>query len=195
MEEELNLMASFRCGRIGNVATLNLDAVDIEVDHRMRIDVNRTTFQTSVDNIYAGDVIGAPSLASTSSQQGRVAACHALEHDTIKPSPWFPYGIYSIPEISTCGMSEEELSKRNIAFETGIARYRETSRGNIMGIGHGQLKLLFSLKTRRLLGCQIVGDGATELITTAQAVMDLKGTVDYFVRTVTNYPTYSDCSK
>ena len=162
----------------------------------MRISVDRETYQTSVDNIYAtGDVIGAPSLASTSSQQGRVAACHALSHVTVKPSPWFPYGIYSIPEISTCGMSEEELQERGISFETGLARYRETSRGNIMGISNGQLKLLFSLKTRRLLGCQIVGDGATELITTAQAVMDLKGTVDYFVRTITNYPTYSELFK
>ena len=134
-------------------------------------------------HIYAaGDVIGHPSLASTSMQQGRVAACHALDTPTLPESPWFPYGIYSVPEISTCGMSEEEMQERGIPYEVGVARFRETSRGHIMGLEHGMLKMLFSLKTRRVLGVQIVGEGATELIHIAQAVLDLKGTVDYFVQ-------------
>ncbi|MCB2122052.1 MAG: Si-specific NAD(P)(+) transhydrogenase, partial [Rhodobacteraceae bacterium] len=100
--------------------------------------------------------------------------------------------IYSVPEISTCGMSEEEVQGRGIPYEVGIARFRETSRGHIMGIEHGMLKMLVSLKTRRLLGVQIVGEGATELIHIAQAVLNLKGTVDYFVQNTFNYPTLAE---
>jgi len=149
-----------------------------------------------VPHIYAtGDVIGHPSLASTSLQQGRIAACHALDTPTLKESPWFPYGIYSVPEISTCGMSEEELKERDIAYEVGVARFRETSRGHIMGVEHGMLKMLVSLKTRRLLGVQIVGEGATELIHIGQAVMNLKGTVDYFIENTFNYPTLAEAYK
>ena len=158
--------------------------------------MDRNTYQTSVNHIYAaGDVIGFPSLASTGSQQGRVAACHALNVPSLPESPWFPYGIYSVPEISTCGMSEEEIQQRNIPYEGGGARCRETSRGNIMGLEHGMLKMLFSLKTRRVLGVQIVGEGATELIHIAQAVLNLKGTVDYFVKNTFNYPTLAEAYK
>jgi len=186
-------MVLFAAGRMGNTEKLNLKAVNLETDKRGRIGVNRETYQTNTANIYAtGDVIGHPSLASTSLQQGRVAACHALEKPTLKESPWFPYGIYSVPEVSTCGMSEEELKERGIQYEIGLARFRETSRGNIKGLSNGQLKMLISLKTRRLLGCQIVGEGATELIHIAQAVMNLKGTVDYFVENTFNYPTLAE---
>ena len=136
-----------------------------------------------------------PSLASTRLQQGRVAACHALDTPSLPESPWFPYGIYSVPEISTCGMSEEETQSRGIPYEVGIARFRETSRGHIMGLEHGMLKMLFSLKTRRVLGVQIVGEGATELIHIAQAVLNLKGTVDYFVQNTFNYPTLAEAYK
>lgn len=189
-------MLLFAAGRMGATDRLNLDTVGVKTDHRGRIEVDRKTYQTSVPTIYAaGDVIGHPSLASTSLQQGRIAACHALETPTLPESPWFPYGIYSVPEISTCGMSEEEMQERGIAYEVGIARFRETSRGHIMGLEHGMLKMLFSLKTRRVLGVQIVGEGATELIHIAQAVLNLKGTVDYFVQNTFNYPTLAEAYK
>jgi NAD(P) transhydrogenase len=189
-------MLLFAAGRMGNTDNLNLKAVGLETDHRGRISVERKTYQTSVPHVYAtGDVIGHPSLASTSLQQGRVAACHALETPTVPESPWFPYGIYSVPEISTCGMSEEELQERGVPYEVGIARFRETSRGHIMGLEHGMLKMLFSLKTRRVLGVQIVGEGATELIHIAQAVLNLQGTVEYFVQNTFNYPTLAEAYK
>ena len=186
----------FAAGRLGSTEHLGLENIGIETDHRGRIEVDRTTYQTSVKNVYAtGDVIGHPSLASTSRQQGRIAACHALETPTLKESPWFPYGIYSVPEISTCGMSEEELQQRGIPYEVGEARFRETSRGNIMGLEQGLLKMLVSLKTRRILGVQIIGEGATELIHIGQAVMNLKGTVDYFIENTFNYPTLAEAYK
>lgn len=189
-------MLLFAAGRMGATAALNLDAVGLKTDHRGRLSVDRKTYQTEVPHIYAtGDVIGHPSLASTSLQQGRVAACHALETPTLPESPWYPYGIYSVPEMSTCGMSEEELKERGIPYEVGVARFRETSRGHIMGLEHGMLKMLFSLKTRRVLGVQIVGEGATELIHIAQAVLNLKGTVDYFVQNTFNYPTLAEAYK
>ena len=189
-------MLLFAAGRMGATASLNLGSVGLETDHRGRLEVNRKSYQTSVPHIYAtGDVIGHPSLASTSLQQGRIAACHALDTHTLPESPWFPYGIYSVPEMSTCGMSEEELQERGIPYEVGVARFRETSRGHIMGLEHGMLKMLLSLKTRRLLGVQIVGEGATELIHIGQAVMNLKGTVDYFVENTFNYPTLAEAYK
>ncbi|EBA14809.1 soluble pyridine nucleotide transhydrogenase [Roseobacter sp. SK209-2-6] len=189
-------MLLFAAGRMGATQSLGLEAAGLETDHRGRLSVDGKTYQTSVPHIYAtGDVIGHPSLASTSLQQGRVAACHALETPTLPESPWYPYGIYSVPEMSTCGMSEEELQERGIPYEVGIARFRETSRGHIMGIEHGMLKMLLSLKTRRVLGVQIVGEGATELIHIGQAVMNLKGTVDYFVQNTFNYPTLAEAYK
>ena len=189
-------MLLYAAGRMGATRQLNLAAVGLETDKRDRLEVDRKTYQTSVPNIYAaGDVIGHPSLASTSLQQGRVAACHALDTPTLPESPWYPYGIYSVPEISTCGMSEEEAQERGIPYEVGLARFRETSRGHIMGLEHGMLKMLVSLKTRRLLGVQIVGEGATELIHIAQAVLNLKGTVDYFVENTFNYPTLAEAYK
>lgn len=189
-------MLLFAAGRLGATDQLNLKAVGLKTDHRGRLSVNRDNYQTEVPHIYAaGDVIGHPSLASTSLQQGRVAACHALDTPTLPESPWFPYGIYSVPEISTCGMSEEEMQERGIAYEIGVARFRETSRGHIMGLEHGLLKMLVSLKTRRVLGVQIVGEGATELIHIAQAVLNLNGTVDYFVKNTFNYPTLAEAYK
>ncbi|UXX84876.1 Si-specific NAD(P)(+) transhydrogenase [Roseovarius pelagicus] len=189
-------MLLFAAGRMGATAKLNVTAAGLKTDHRGRLSVDRKTYQTPVPHIYAtGDVIGHPSLASASIQQGRVAACHALDTPTLPESPWFPYGIYSVPEISTCGMSEEEMQERGIPYEVGVARFRETSRGHIMGLEHGMLKMLFSLKTRRVLGVQIVGEGATELIHIAQAVLNLKGTVDYFVQNTFNYPTLAEAYK
>ena len=189
-------MLLFAAGRMGATDRLGLEVVGLETDHRGRLEVDRKSYHTKVPHIYAaGDVIGHPSLASTSLQQGRVAGCHALDTPTLGESPWFPYGIYSVPEISTCGMSEEEMQEREIPYEIGVARFRETSRGQIMGLEHGMLKMLVSLKTRRVLGVQIVGEGATELIHIAQAVLNLKGTVDYFVKNTFNYPTLAEAYK
>lgn len=189
-------MVLYAAGRVGATDTLNLEACGLETDHRGRLSVDGETYQTSVPHIYAaGDVIGFPSLASTSMEQGRIAACHAFGVRATKPPEFFPYGIYSVPEISTCGMSEEEINQRGIAYECGIARFRETSRGQIMGLDNGMLKLIFSLKTRRLLGVHIVGEGATELIHIGQAVMNLKGTLDFFLENTFNYPTLAEAYK
>lgn len=189
-------MVLFAAGRAGTTTTLGLDAVGLAADGRGRIAVDPKTFRTRVPHIFAaGDVIGFPSLASTSMEQGRIAACHALGIATHEPPAFFPYGIYAVPEISTCGMSEEELRARDIPYEVGIARFRETSRGHIMGLRFGMMKLLFSLKTRRLLGVHIVGEGATELVHIGQAVMNLNGTLDYFVENTFNYPTLAEAYK
>ncbi|MCB1460863.1 MAG: Si-specific NAD(P)(+) transhydrogenase [Nitratireductor sp.] len=189
-------MLLFAAGRMGATQALNLSACGLDSDHRGRLKVDPETLQTSVPHIYAaGDVIGFPSLASTSMEQGRIAACHALGAPAHDPPEFFPYGIYSVPEMSTVGMTEEEVIERGIAYESGIARFRETSRGHIMGLDRGLLKMLFSLKTRRLLGCHIVGEGATELIHIGQAVLNLKGTLDYFVENTFNYPTLAEAYK
>ncbi|MET0598937.1 MAG: Si-specific NAD(P)(+) transhydrogenase [Mesorhizobium sp.] len=189
-------MVLYAAGRTGNVASLGLDAVGIEPDQRGRIKVDPQTFQTSVPNIYAtGDIIGFPSLASTSMEQGRVAACHAFGVPLPPPPETFPYGIYAVPEISTVGQSEEEVRQSGVPYEVGLARFRETSRGHIMGVSSGFLKLIFGLDTRRLLGAHIVGEGATELIHIGQAVINLGGTVDFFVNNTFNYPTLAEAYK
>ena len=147
-------------------------------------------------HIYAaGDVIGFPSLASTSMEQGRIAACHAFGEPAQAPPEFFPYGIYSVPEISTVGMTEEQVREQGIPYECGVARFRETSRGHIMGLSSGFMKMIFALETRRLLGVHIVGEGATELIHIGQAVVNLEGTLDYFVENTFNYPTLAEAYK
>lgn len=189
-------MLLYAAGRSGNVESLGLDAVGIATNSRGQIPVNKETFQTTVPNIYAaGDIIGFPSLASTSMEQGRVAACHAFGRHLAAPPQTFPYGIYAVPEISTVGLTEEEVKASGKAYECGIARFKETSRGHIMGVNSGFLKLVFALDTRRLLGAHIVGEGATELIHIGQAVINLCGTVDYFVENTFNYPTLAEAYK
>ena len=189
-------MVLFAAGRMGATDTLNLPAAGLEADSRGRLKVNPETFQTSVPNIYAaGDVVGFPSLASTSMEQGRIAARVAVGAIAMEPQKYFPYGIYAVPEISTCGLSEEEVKERGIPYECGIARFRETSRGHIMGLESGLLKMIFSMKTRRLLGVHIIGEGATELVHIGQAVLNLKGTVEYFVENTFNYPTLAEAYK
>lgn len=189
-------MVLFAAGRMGATDTLNLPAAGLEADSRGRLKVNPETFQTSVPNIYAaGDVVGFPSLASTSMEQGRIAARVAIGAIAMEPQKYFPYGIYAVPEISTCGLSEEEVKDRGIPYECGMARFRETSRGHIMGLDSGLLKMIFSLKTRRLLGVHIIGEGATELVHIGQAVLNLKGTVEYFVENTFNYPTLAEAYK
>jgi NAD(P) transhydrogenase len=186
----------YAAGRSGNVGSLGLAEVGIEADSRGRIKVDPVTFQTSAPHIYAaGDVIGFPSLASTSMEQGRVAACHAFGIKLPPPPETFPYGIYAVPEISTVGQSEEEVKKSGVAYECGLARFRETSRGHIMGVNSGFLKMIFALESRRLLGAHIVGEGATELIHIGQAVINLGGTVDFFVNNTFNYPTLAEAYK
>ncbi|TPP12091.1 Si-specific NAD(P)(+) transhydrogenase [Rhizobium glycinendophyticum] len=189
-------MVLYAAGRVGAIDTLNLPAIGLEADNRGRLKVNPETFQTAVPHIYAaGDVVGFPSLASTSMEQGRIAARHAVGAPAHEPPQFFPYGIYAVPEISTCGLTEEEVIQRGISYETGIAHFRETSRGHIMGLDSGMLKMIFSHKTRRLLGVHIVGEGATELVHIGQAVLNLKGTVEYFVENTFNYPTLAEAYK
>ena len=186
----------FAAGRMGTTDSIGLDKCGLDVDHRGRITTDPQTFQSKVPHIYAaGDVIGFPSLASTSMEQGRIAACHAFGHQAHKPPKYFPYGIYSVPEISTIGLTEEEVQEKSIPYEAGVARFRETSRGQILGIDSGMMKILFSLKTRKLLGVHIVGEGATELIHIGQAVLNLGGTLEYFVENTFNYPTLAEAYK
>jgi NAD(P) transhydrogenase len=186
----------YTAGRVGATDALNLEACGLMADSRGRLKVDPVTFQTSVPHIYcAGDAIGFPSLASTSMEQGRIAACHAF-HVRMPPAPeFFPYGIYSVPEISTVGMSEQEVRDRGIPYECGVARFRETSRGHIMGLNAGMMKMIFALDTRRLLGVHIVGEGATELVHIGQAVLNLQGTLDYFIENTFNYPTLAEAYK
>ncbi len=189
-------MLLYAAGRVGATDTLNLAATGITADERGRIKVTPGTLQTSVPHIYAaGDVIGFPSLASTSMEQGRLAAGHAFGLTTSQPPESFPYGIYSVPEISTVGMTEEEVRRKNITYECGIARFRETSRGQIMGLHAGMMKLIFATETRRLLGAHIIGEGATELIHIGQAVLNLHGTIDFFIENTFNYPTLAEAYK
>ncbi|MCW2393678.1 MULTISPECIES: Si-specific NAD(P)(+) transhydrogenase [unclassified Sphingobium] len=189
-------MMLFAAGRVGATHTLGLEHCGLAVDNRGRLKVDPKTFQTDVPHIYAaGDVIGFPSLASTSMEQGRIAACHAFDLPMPPAPAYFPYGIYAVPEISTVGMSEQDVKAKKIPYECGIARFRETSRGHIMGLDSGLMKMIFSLKTRRLLGVHIIGEGATELIHIGQAVLNLKGTIDYFIENTFNYPTLAEAYK
>jgi NAD(P) transhydrogenase len=189
-------MVLYAAGRQGATAALDLSAAGLSADTRGRLAVDKATFQTAVPHIYAvGDIIGFPSLASTSMEQGRIAACHAFGEPVHAAPEFFPYGIYSVPEMSTIGMTEEQVRERKIPYECGVARFRETSRGHIMGLSTGFMKVIFALETRRLLGVHIVGEGATELIHIGQAVLNLGGTLDYFVENTFNYPTLAEAYK
>jgi NAD(P) transhydrogenase len=182
-------------GREGSTATLNLEAVGINPDNRGRLTVNEH-FQTSVPHVYAaGDVIGFPSLASTSAEQGRIASCHAFGVPAVHAPELLPYGIYTIPEISFVGRNEEELTEQDIPYEIGKARYDEIARGKIVGDSLGLLKLVFHRETHELLGVHALGEGACELVHIGQAVLSLGGKVDYFIGTVFNYPTLAECYK
>jgi NAD(P) transhydrogenase len=185
----------YAVGRHGNVAELDLPAAGLEADHRGRITVD-ANYRTSQPHIYAvGDVIGFPSLASVSMEQGRLAAAHAFGVEVHSDPATYPYGIYTIPQISFIGKNEEQLTEEDVPYEVGIGYYREIARGQISGEITGRLKLIFHRETRELLGVHIIGEDASELLHIGQAVFALKGTINYFVNTVFNYPTLAECYK
>ena len=185
----------FSAGRIGSTDDLNLESVRLQADERGRLQVDEH-HRTATENIYAaGDVIGFPALAATSSEQGRLAACHMFGVEAQPMGSHFPVGIYAIPEISMVGATEEELTRDRVPYETGIAHYKEIARGQILGDDSGMVKLIFHREDGRLLGAHCIGSGATELVHVGQAVLGLGGGLDYFIRTVFNYPTLAECYK
>ncbi len=188
-------MLMFASGRSGNIEELNLEAAGVKTTNRGLIEVNNS-LQTSAPHIYAaGDIIGFPALASTSMEQGRLAACNAFGVPCYSDTELLPYGIYTIPEISVIGKTEQELADGGIPYEVGLARYREVARGTIIGDEVGLLKLIFHQKTGRLLGVHILGENASELLHIGQAVMSYNGSISYFVDTVFNYPTLAEAYK
>jgi NAD(P) transhydrogenase len=185
----------YAVGRQGNVDELNLAAAGLESDARGRIQVD-ADYRTKQPHIFAvGDVVGFPSLASVSMEQGRIAAANAFGLPLHSNRAFYPYGIYTIPEISFIGKTEEQLTDEGVPYEVGIAYFREIARGQIRGDTTGRLKLIFSPDTKKLLGVHIIGEGASELLHIGQAVFALDGTVEYFVDTVFNYPTLAECYK
>jgi NAD(P) transhydrogenase len=186
----------YAVGRSGNVEALNLANAGIEADARGRIPVDKD-YRTKTPNVFAvGDVIGFPSLASVSMEQGRIAVARAFNDNSAHSDPtYYPYGIYTIPEISFIGKTEEQLTDEDVPYEVGVAYYREIARGQIRGDTTGRLKIVFHRDTRHLLGVHIIGEGASELLHIGQAVMALGGTLDYFIDTVFNYPTLAECYK
>ncbi|MGH3096637.1 MAG: Si-specific NAD(P)(+) transhydrogenase [Streptosporangiales bacterium] len=185
----------YSAGRQGVLGALDPQNAGLDVDDRGRVKVDEH-YRTEVPHIYAvGDVIGFPALASTSMEQGRLAAYHACGEPADDLTPLQPIGIYTIPEISYVGRTEDELTEASVPFEVGIARYRELARGQIIGDSYGMLKLLVHTDTGELLGVHVFGSGATELVHIGQAVMGCGGTVDYLVDTVFNYPTLAESYK
>jgi len=186
-------MLLYTMGRIGNTEALNLSAIGLATDQQGQLPVN-AHYQTAIPHIYAaGDVIGFPALAATSMEQGRLATCHAFQVPDVHEIKVIPYGIYSIPEVSIVGQTEEDLMTAGIPHATGRALFREMARGHISGELHGLLKVIFHRDTHALLGVHIIGQGATELIHIGQAVLTYGGTVEYFVHNVFNYPTLAEC--
>jgi NAD(P) transhydrogenase len=185
----------YTVGRQTNADLLNLSAAGLTADDRGRISVNEF-YQTSVPHIYAaGDVVGFPALASTSMEQGRLASCHMFGTYCESRPDSIPYGIYTIPEISMVGKTEQELTKNRIPYEIGLARFEETAKGQMLGVEAGLLKLLFDPKTRKLLGVHIFGESATEIVHIGQSVLAFGGTIDYFRDSVFNYPTMAEAYK
>ncbi|HEY7429884.1 MAG TPA: Si-specific NAD(P)(+) transhydrogenase [Streptosporangiaceae bacterium] len=185
----------YSAGRQGMSEGLSLDAAGLSADKRGRIVVDEF-FRTAVPHIYAvGDIIGFSALAATSMEQGRIAALHACGESLHAIGRLQPIGIYSIPEISFIGQTEEQLTQENVPFEVGVSRYWELARGQIIGDSYGVLKLLVSLEEHTLLGVHVFGTGATELVHIGQAVMGCGGTIDYLVDAVFNYPTLAEAYK
>jgi NAD(P) transhydrogenase len=185
----------YAAGRQGETEELDLENAGLAADERGRIEVD-SNYRTAVEHIYAaGDVIGWPALAATSMEQGRVASAHAFGEETASMSELVPVGIYTIPEISYVGRTEEELTEAAVPYEVGISRYRELARGQILGDTYGMLKLLVSPEDRTVLGVHALGTNATEVVHIGQTVMGLGGTVDYLVDSVFNYPTLAESYK
>ncbi len=185
----------YAVGRQGLCGRLELENVGLEYDDRERLKVNEY-YQTTQEHIYAaGDVIGFPALASTSMEQGRLAACHMFGKMTQTMADLFPFGIYAIPEISMVGKTEQQLTDEGVPYESGIAHYSKTARGKLLGDDTGMLKLLIHQDTRKILGVHIIGTSATELIHIGQLVMAFGGTVDFFIDNVFNYPTLAEAYK
>jgi len=185
----------YAVGRQGTTKALALENVGLIPDDRERLKVN-ANYQTEVPHIYAaGDVIGFPALASTAMEQGRLAVCHAFGVETQSIPELFPYGIYSIPEISMVGKTEKQLTDAGIPYEAGIAHYKEVARGQLLGDSAGMLKLLIHQETHALLGVHAIGTQATELIHIGQAVLTFNGTAEYFINNVFNYPTLAETYK
>ncbi len=188
-------LVMFAAGRMGCVNSLNLEAAGLSASSRGQMSVNKF-YQTEVPHIYAGgDLIGFPSLASTSMEQGRLAARHAFGMSLHSHPELFPFGVYAVPEMSMVGKTEAELTKDKVPYEVGIARLKETARGHIMGLQEGMLKLIFSLENKKLLGVHVLGEEATELVHIGQAVLALDGDLDFFIENVFNYPTLAEAYK
>jgi NAD(P) transhydrogenase len=183
-------------GRSGNTGGLRAEAAGVEVDGRGRVVVD-ADYETAAKGVYAaGDVIGFPGLASTSMEQARVAVCHAFGF-TYKQevAGLLPYGVYTIPEVSSVGLSEEDARRDGIEVVVGRASFAENARGQIIGDREGMTKLVFERSSRRLVGCHCLGERASELVHVGQAVMTLEGTVDTLIEMVFNYPTLSETYK
>ena len=182
-------------GRVGNVEHLRLKETGLETNDRGLISVD-SNYLTPVSGIYAvGDIIGAPGLAASSSEQGRLAALHAITGEEAQFPSTFPYGIYTIPEISSVGAQESELKLRGIEYVVGRARYDKLARGKILADEHGFLKLLVDKKTEKILGVHVIGTGATELVHIGQTAMAFGATIEFFVDNVFNYPTLAEAYK
>jgi NAD(P) transhydrogenase len=185
----------YAVGRQGNTDTLNLAAAGLEADGRGRLKVNEF-FQTAVSHIYAaGDVIGFPALAATSMEQGRLASAHMFGAPFKHEIDLLPYGIYTIPEIAMVGQSEEQLTAQKIPYETGVARYEEIAKAEMLGDQTGMLKLVFHAETRKLLGIHAIGQRATEIIHIGQTALAFGGTIEFFRDAVFNYPTLAEAYK
>ncbi len=186
----------YAAGRSGNVGKLKLENIGLATNNRGQLEVNEH-YQTKIPHIYAaGDVIGFPSLASTSMEQGRVAMCHAFDFlYKERIAALLPYGIYTIPEVSMVGMTEEEAKKESIDYEVGKARYTDNPRGQIIGNERGMLKLIFAKADKKLLGVHVIGDNASEIVHIGMMTMYFGGTIDAFINSVFNYPTLSDIYK
>lgn len=185
----------YAVGRQANASLLNLEAAGLTCDLRGRVEVNQF-FQTKTPHIYsAGDVVGFPALASTSMEQGRLASCHMFGAPFAHLPELFPYGIYTIPEISMVGQTEEKLTAARVPYEVGVSRYSELAKSMMLGDETGMLKLLFARNTHKLLGAHAIGERATEIIHLAQAVLSFGGTVEYFRDAVFNYPTLTEAYK
>jgi NAD(P) transhydrogenase len=199
----------YAAGRGGNTEGLGLEALGIKVSKYGNLEaVDPVTYQSEVPNIYAaGDLVGRPALASTGMEQGRLAMCHAfnIRYRGQELNPVLPAGVYTIPEISAVGETEESIKKKNEArakegkpavdYVVGRSQFGDHARGHIIGDTGGLVKLIFSAPEGKLLGCTVIGEIASELVHTGMACLQFGGDINYFINAVFNYPTLSDVYK